>query len=90
MLTRLPGPARRTPTAVGRLLAANFPYSRFLDEEATVGLLGRLTETGTAGGAVYDALVAAAAAHHQVPLATRDTRALLTYRAFDVEVVAIR
>ena len=90
VLTRLPGLARRTPTAVGRLLAANFPYSRFLDEEATVDVLGRLAETGTAGGAVYDALVAAAAAHHQVPLATRDTGALRTYRAFDVEVVAIR
>ena len=90
MLTRLPGPARRTPAAVGRLLAANFPYSRILDEEATVDLLVRLAETGTAGGAVYDALVAAAAAHHQVPLATRDTRALRTYRAFDVDVVVIR
>jgi predicted nucleic acid-binding protein len=90
VLTRLPGLAGRTPTAVGRLLAANFPYSRFLDEEATVDVLGRLAEAGTAGGAVHDALVAAAAAHHQVPLATRDLRALRTYRAFDVEVVAIR
>ena len=90
MLTRLPGLARRTPTAVGRLLAANFPYSRFLDEEATVDVLGRLAGTGIAGGAVYDALVASAAAKHQVPLATRDTRALRTYRAFDVEVVIIR
>ena len=68
------------------------PYSRFLDEEATVDVLGRLAETGTgtAGGAVHDALVAAAAAHHQVPLATRDTGALRTYRAFDVEMVIIR
>ena len=33
VLTRLPGLARRTPAAVGRLLAANFPYSRFLDEK---------------------------------------------------------
>ena len=90
MLTRLPGLARRTPTAVGRLLAANFPYSRFLDEKTAAEVLGRLAGTGIAGGAVYDALVASAAAQHQVPLATRDTRALLTYRAFDVEVVAIR
>ena len=90
VLTRLPGLARRTPAAVGRLLAANFPYSRFLDEEATVDVLGRLAETGTAGGAVYDALVGATARHHQVPLATRDLRALRTYRAFDVDVVVIR
>ena len=78
VLTRLPGLARRTPAAIGRLLAANFPYSRFLDEEATVDVLGRLAETGTAGGAVYDALVGATARHHQVPLATRDLRALRT------------
>ena len=90
VLTRLPGLARRTPAAVGRLLAANFPYSRFLEEEDTAEVLGRLAETGIAGGAVYDALVAAAAAHHQVPLATRDLRALRTYRAFDVDVVIIR
>lgn len=30
VLTRLPAPARRTTAAVGRLLARNFPYSRFL------------------------------------------------------------
>ena len=90
VLTRLPGLARRTPTAVGRLLAANFPYSRFLDEKAAAEGLGRLAGTGIAGGAVYDALVASAAAKHQVPLATRDTCALRTYRAFDVEVVIIR
>jgi hypothetical protein len=39
---------------------------------------------------VYDALVGAVAAHHQVPLPTRDVRALRTYRAFDVDVVVIR
>lgn len=90
VLTRLPGLARRTPAAVGRLLAANFPYSRFLDEKTSAEVLGRLAGTGIAGGAVYDGLVAATAAQHQVPLATRDVRALRTYRAFDVEVVIIR
>lgn len=53
-------------------------------------MLGRLAGIGIAGGAVYDALVATAAAQHQVPLATRDLRALRTYRAFDVEAVIIR
>jgi len=37
------------------------------------------------GGAVYDALVAAAALEHQLPLATRDRRAIETYRALGVE-----
>jgi len=35
---------------------------------------------------VYDALVAAAAARHSLPLVSRDRRAVETYRAFGVEV----
>ena len=40
---------------------------------------------GIAGGAVYDTLVAAAAAEHGITLATRDRRAAETYRALDVD-----
>jgi predicted nucleic acid-binding protein len=86
VLTRLPGPARRTPATVARLLAANFPCSRFLTMPATATLLGDLAAKGIAGGSVYDALVGAAAAEHRVPLATRDRRALDTYRALDVQI----
>ena len=39
VLTRLPPPARRTPAAVSRLLAANFPHSRFLSGQRTSELL---------------------------------------------------
>ncbi len=85
VLTRLPGPARRTPATVARLLAANFPHSRFLGDGATAALLARLPAAGIAGGSVYDALVGAAAAEHGLPLATRDARALDTYRALDVD-----
>jgi len=35
---------------------------------------------------VYDALVGATAAEHDLPLATRDTRALEIYRSLDVRV----
>lgn len=86
VLTRLPPPARRTPAAVARLLAAGFPHSKFLGAKAAAGLLGNLSELGIAGGAVYDALVGAAANEHGLPLATRDQRALDTYRALDVRV----
>jgi len=86
VLTRLPGSARRDASTVVRLISANFPHSRFLDEESTSSLTGELAERGVSGGAVYDALVAAAAAHHQLPLASRDRRASETYRAFNVEV----
>ena len=84
VLTRLPAPARRTPATVARLLAADFPHSRFLGAEATEALLAELQTAGIAGGAVYDALVGASAREHGIVLATRDRRALETYRALDV------
>ena len=86
VLTRLPGAARRDASTVERLISANFPHSRFLDEGSTSTLTSELARMGVSGGAVYDALVAAAAAHHQLPLVSRDRRAAETYRAFNVEV----
>ncbi len=86
VLTRLPPPARRTAATVGRLLAASFPASRFLGVDAAAALLRELYALGIAGGAVYDALVGASAREHGVTLATRDRRALETYRALDVRV----
>lgn len=75
------GPGR-TPTAVARLLAENFPGSRFLSAEASARLLARLAHEGLAGGSVYNAIVGATAAEHGLPLATRDRRAADRYRAF--------
>lgn len=86
VLTRLPGPARRTPAAVARLLEANFPHTRFLGGAAAEALLARLPQLGIAGGSVYDALVGASAVEHRLVLATRDRRALDTYRLLDVEI----
>ena len=85
VLTRLPAPLRRTPAATHRLLRANFPASRFLDDDATSLLLDRLAGLGIAGGAVYDALVGAAALHHGLTLATRDDGAAATYRKLGVD-----
>jgi len=85
VLTRLPPPNRRTPAAVARLLAHNFPDSRFLSVEGAKRLHARLASVGIAGGAVYDALVGATAAEHAITLATRDRRAAETYRALDIE-----
>jgi predicted nucleic acid-binding protein len=86
VLTRLPPPARRTPAAVARLLVANFPCSRFLGADRAGSLMSDLHILGLAGGAVYDALVGACAHEHEVTLATRDRRALDTYRVLDVHV----
>ena len=49
-------------------------------------MLDGLVSAEIAGGAVYDALVGATAAEHGIVLATRDRRALDTYRALGVEV----
>jgi predicted nucleic acid-binding protein len=86
VLTRLPPPARRTPATVARLLAFDFPHTRFLGPDAAAALLGELHLAGIAGGAVYDALVGAVAREHGVALATRDRRALDTYRALAVDI----
>lgn len=85
VLTRLPSPLRRAPKAAQRLLTENFPHTRFLDEESMGALLLRLAVLRLGGGAVYDALVGAAAAHHGLPLVSRDRRATPTYRALEVE-----
>jgi predicted nucleic acid-binding protein len=85
VLTRLPGPLRRTPNAAHALLAGNFPSSRFLRAAATQLLFERLAGMAIAGGGVYDALVGAVAVEHGLPLATRDRRAIETYRALGVD-----
>lgn len=89
VLTRLPSPLRRRPTAAARLITENFPYSRFLSPAAAAALLARLPGTGIGGGAVYDALVGAVAVEHGIPLATRDHRALEVYRALGATVEVV-
>jgi predicted nucleic acid-binding protein len=89
VLTRLPPPARRTPATVQRLISASFPFTRFLSAAGTRDLFARLHELGIAGGAIFDALVGAAAVEHETTLITRDGRALRTYQALEVEVLFI-
>jgi predicted nucleic acid-binding protein len=86
VLTRLPPPARRAPAVVAELLAAAFPGTRHLSAAAAKRLVAALAADGIAGGSVYDALVAATANEHRMVLATRDRRALDTYRALGVDV----
>lgn len=90
VLTRLPGTARRTPAAAARMLTTNFPHTCFLSQAGAANLLAGLASAGVSGGAVYDALVGAAAVECGVPLVTRDRRALGTYRALDVDVIVVQ
>lgn len=89
VLTRLSPPLRRRPEEVRRVLSVGFPATRFLDPEESAELLDRLPGLRAAGGRVYDALVGATAVAHGLPLATRDIRALDTYRALGVELEVI-
>jgi len=81
VLTRMPPPLRRSAAVVHTLLRSNFPHSRFLSTWATAQLLDELADLHIAGGSVYDALVGAVAVDHDLVLATRDRRAVATYRA---------
>lgn len=85
VLTRLPPPARRLPATIARLLATNFPETRFLSEGATQELMAELAGGEIAGGAIYDALVGAAAREHGAILVSLDRRAVDTYRVLGVE-----
>ena len=86
VLTRLPAPLRRTPQAAKRLIASDFPETRFLSIERAAALLESLPAYGIAGGAVYDALVGAAALEHELTLVTLDRRALGSYHRLGVAV----
>jgi len=86
VLTRLPGVQRLSPPVARRLLTANFPQTRHLGAEAARALLAALSEHRIAGGAVYDALVAAAAVEHGLVLVSRDRRAAQTYQRLGARV----
>jgi predicted nucleic acid-binding protein len=89
VLTRLPGARRRSPADALRLLAHDFPASRFLDERAAAELGPEVARLGVSGGAVYDALVGAAARNHRQRLLSTETRARPIYEALGVDLEVI-
>ena len=90
VLTRLPAGLRRSPADAIRILAQDFPASGFLGEAESVEFGGELARLGVSGGAVYDALVGAAARQHRRRLISGDTRARPVYEALGVEIEVIR
>jgi len=86
VLTRLPAGLRRSPVDALRILARNFPASEFLGEAEAAALGEELARLGISGGAVYDALVGAAARQHRRPLTSRDARARPVYDGLAVEI----
>lgn len=86
ILTRLPPSQRLSPADAFRVLGRDFPESSFLGEAQFTALGQELARLGIAGGAVYDALVAAVARQHRRTLVSRDARARPIYDALGVEV----
>lgn len=86
VLTRLPLPGRVSPAAAAELLTRAFG-GRFIAltgaEQET--LFAGLPHLGIAGGAVYDALVAATALRHGLTLRSLDRRAAGAYEAIGVD-----
>lgn len=90
VLTRLPAGLRRSPADAIRVLDRDFPASGFLGEAQAADLSRELGALGTSGGAVYDALVGAAARQHGRLLVSVDARARPLYEAMGVATEVIR
>lgn len=87
VLTRLPEPFRAESRLVAEYLRNDYPGKRMvLPEPERRDLVSRLAGLSIAGGAVYDAMVAATAVHHGYRLLSCDRRAAPTYQRLGVAV----
>lgn len=86
VLTRLPGLLRVTPAVAHDVLRRSFPEGCWLGSDEQAALFDRLPTLGITGGAVYDALVGAAAFSAGRRLLSRDRRADRTYSLLGVDV----
>jgi predicted nucleic acid-binding protein len=87
-LSRMPGGHRLSPAVILGWLERRFPTTWLtLPAAATQRGLRTAVNSGIRGGAVYDALIAATAAHHKHTLVSADRRAATVYAAVGVDVV---
>ena len=85
VLTRLPAPHRASGEVVREFLKTRFPQPFLrLSPGAYRDFLSALPDRAVSGGAVYDALVAATAAHHGAELVSCDRRAAVVYERYRV------
>jgi hypothetical protein len=87
VLTRLPPPHRASGAVVRDFLESRFPQPFLrLSEQAYKAFVLELPEHEVAGGAAYDALVAATTAGFDAELVTCDRRALPVYERYGLRV----
>lgn len=87
-MSRMPERRRISPAVVLDWLEQRFPQPLLtLPADAARAALRRAVDRDIRGGALYDALIAATAAHHGHTLVTADRRASAAYAAFDVDVM---
>jgi len=80
VLTRLPPPHRAPSELVASFLAERFPDAPLvLPARAYTELIAASARAGLAGGAIFDALIAATVRHAGATLFTRDRRARPVY-----------
>lgn len=85
VLTRLPPPHRAPSDLVATFLVERFPEAPLvLPARAHVELVQASARVGLAGGAVYDALIAATVRHAGATLLTRDLQARPVYERMKV------
>jgi predicted nucleic acid-binding protein len=89
-MSRMPDGQRLAPAVVLEWLERRFraPWLVLPAGAARRGLQAAI-EHGIRGGALYDALIAATAAHHDHTLLSADRRAAPVYAAFGIQVVYI-
>ncbi len=89
VLTRLPPDVRLSAADAARVLGSVVGTTRYLSSREQLGFTTWVRQSGVVGGAVYDALVGWAARCAELPLLTRDARALPTYRSLGIETFLI-
>lgn len=86
VVTRMPDDARLTPVDAAEVIDSLFAEPILLPNEKQASVPHLLAGSGVTGGATYDALIGLAALEHGLVLATRDARAISTYRAIGAEI----
>jgi predicted nucleic acid-binding protein len=90
VLSRMPEGHRIGPAVVVEALRQTFPARWLtLDGTRTRRALDVAVAAGLRGGALYDALIGATAAHHGLRLLSADRRARRTYEALGVDVTYV-